>query len=141
MKKFLSYLGLKPQQNALLDLVMELVEPIDADLQHIEKLGDNKYKVGDVVIEVSYFDVDSFDEISVTLGYTFGKGMMIILRNYIEHLVLINHEFNSEFRTIQFPVPPQSFAYEDYRKRLDAFANRIIESARNAEVTDVQASK
>lgn len=131
MKTLLNYFGLKPQPNRLLDLVVELVADVEAELPNIERLGDNKYKVGEAVIEISYFDADAFEEIRVALGYTVGKGMMIVLRNYIEHLVVINHEIFDKFHTVEIAVPTESFALESYRTRLDSFATGLVAAAGN----------
>lgn len=124
MKNIFNVLRVKSETNQLLDLVLSMIEK--QDLSHIKKIADGRYTVGDATVSIKYFDKDAFEEMQISFGYAIGKGFTLVLRNYIEHLVVINHEILETYQTIEFPVRPDSLLVKDYREKLDAVAINII---------------
>lgn len=128
MKKLLNALRVKSEPNQLLDLVVSLIEK--QDWSSIQRIANGSYVAGDATVTVKYFDPDAFEEMQISFGYSVGKGVTIVLRNYVEHLIVINHEILGTYRTIEFPVGTGAFALKDYRDKMDAIAVKIIAAVR-----------
>jgi hypothetical protein len=124
MKKLFKALKVKSEANQLFDLVVALIEK--QDLTAIERVGDDSYVVGDATITIKYFDPEAFEEMQISFGYAIGKGITVVLRNYIEHLIVINHDILETYHTIEFPIRPDTFVLKDYREKLDEIAANII---------------
>lgn len=130
MNKLLSALKKKlsvsPPPNQFLELVLSLLEK--QDLSTLKRVDANVYSFGDAQVSITYFDPECFEEMQVSLGYELGKGFTAVLRNYGEHLIVINHDILNQFHTVEFPVTPDTILLKVYRERLDAIAERIIAS-------------
>lgn len=128
MKKFLKFVGLKPSSDDMMELVVSLGATVDSNLEHLKKIDENQYCVDDVLIEVTWFDVTAFDEVRISYGYGVNKGLIVALRNYIEHIVVMNHEIQDTTYALTWKVPTESFVFGHYRKTLDTYAENIIKS-------------
>lgn len=124
MKNLLRKFRVKSEPNQLFDMVLSLLEK--QDLKTMRKISDGDYVAGDANITIKYFDSDAFDEMQISFGYSFGKGITVVLRNYVEHLVVINHEIMDSYETIEFPIKPDSFTIREYRERFDAIAEAVF---------------
>lgn len=92
------------------------------------------YSSKNTTVQVVYLTPDCFEEIRVSIGYNFGKGLNVILRKYIEHLVVINYEILETHHTIEFPVKPiSSGGPKEYRERFNAVAERIMQQVEELE--------
>ena len=138
MKKLFNTLRVKSESNELLDLVVSLLE--EQDWNSIKLVSEDCYSCGDATISIKYFDADAFEEIQISFGYSIGKGITIVLRNYIEHLVVINHEILDEYHTIEFPVRTDAFGLQDYREKLDAIATNVIAAVEQLGASDGRAT-
>lgn len=128
MRKFLDVFGVKAPPNHFMDLISETVAKQDAaTITHVR--GD-EYLINGNPITITYLVPEIFEEIQVSFGYEMGKGFKLVLRNYVEHLVVINHEIQGEFATVKFPVPTESYTLNAYRAVLDKFAEDIMTRVR-----------
>ena len=128
MKKFLKFVGLKPSSDDMMELIVSLGAAVDTNLEYLKKIDENKYCVEDVLIEVTWFDATAFDEVRVSYGYGVNKGLIVALRNYIEHMVLMNHDIQDTSYALTWKVPTESFVFGHYRKTLDVYAENIIKA-------------
>lgn len=126
MKKLFNALRVKSEPNQLLDLVIALIEK--QDLTTIRKVADGSYVAGDANITIRYLDPEAFDEMQISFGYAVGKGITVVLRNYVEHLIVINHEILDSYHTVEFPIRPDTFIMRDYRVRFDDVASSIVKA-------------
>lgn len=126
--EFKKKLVVTPPPNQFFELVLSLVEK--QDISSLKLVSENTYTMGDAQVSIKYFDADAFEEMQISLGYELGKGFTLVLRNYIEHLVVINHEVLGQFYTIEHPVSPDSLLLKGYRARMDAIAESIIAAAK-----------
>lgn len=124
MKKLLSAFKVKTPPNQFFDLVLSLIDKVD--LPNIKRVSDHTYSAGDATISIKYFEPECFEEMQISFGYAIGKGVTVVLRNYIEHLIVINHEFLGVYQTIEFPIPTDSFTLKGYRERFDEVAVDVI---------------
>ena len=124
MKKLFNALRVKSEPNQLFDLIISLIEK--QDLTTIRRVADDSYVAGDATITIKYFDPEAFEEMQISFGYAIGKGVTVVLRNYVEHLVVINHEVLETYHTIEFPIRPDTFVLKDYREKLDEIAVNIL---------------
>lgn len=126
MKKFLRILGLVPASIPILDIVQTLIETQEKELYNLKKAGNGQYTLNDNCIDIAYFPDGTFEAITIYFGYTLGRGLQLVLSNYVEHTVIINHEIQEVHHVILTNVPPEGMATSEYRKRFDEFAERLI---------------
>ncbi len=125
MRKFLGLFGVKPPKDLFFDYVTSVLDDIDTDA--MRRVGDNVYAIGnDMHVFVKYLTPDCFDEIEVQVDYLPGRGMNVVIRNYAEHLVVLSHAMRGDCIIMKFPVPTESFALGAYRKKMDAFGERVM---------------
>ncbi len=124
MKRLFKALRVKSEANQLFDLIISLIEK--QDLTAIRRVADDSYIAGDATITIKYFDPEAFEEMQISFGYAIGKGVTVVLRNYVEHLIVINHEVLEAYHTIEFPIRTDTFLLRDYREKLDNLALEII---------------
>jgi len=131
MKKLFSALRVKTDPHQLFDLIASLIE--SQDLSTIRYVAENSFIAGDATITVKYFDDGAFEEVQISFGYVMGKGVTVVLRNYVEHLIVVNHEILESYHTIEFPIPTESFGLKEYRKQFDAIALTILKAVEGLE--------
>lgn len=136
MKGFLEFIGFKPVQDDLLDLVVRLGETVDSNLLHLKSLGGNKYSVEEAVVEITWFDEDAFEEVRISYGYTVNKGVTVVIRNYAEHLVVMNHEVQDTIYVLTKSVPTESLGYAIYRRKLDAQGLNLVNAIKALNTSD-----
>jgi hypothetical protein len=126
MQKLLNALKLKgrPKQNQFYSSMIAIVE--EQDISTIKWVSENTYTLGNATVLIKYFDPDCYEEMQLSFGYSTGKGFSVVIRNYGEHLIVINHEIFENFHTYEFILSPDSFVDKDYRSRLDIIADKII---------------
>lgn len=134
MRKFLGgikrKLALSPQPNQFFELVVSLVEKQEFSTLKRVSEEHHHYAVDDVHVCIEYFEPDCFAEMQISLGYELGRGVTVVIRNYSEHLVVINHEILGQYYTIEHCIPAASIMFKSYRERLDAIAHAVINSVR-----------
>ena len=124
MKNPLNVLKMKSEPQQIFDTALQLIE--NEDWSELKQISNNTYATKNASVSVKYF-VDTYEEIQISFGYAFGNGMMIVLRSYIEDLVVINHEILEKFHTIEFPLSPESLLLRDYKKKFDAIAIDLMD--------------
>lgn len=135
MKRLLNALRVKSEHHQLFDIVLALIEK--QELDSMKMISCDTYMAGDATVTVKYFDDGAFEEVQISLGYAVGKGVTVVLRNYIEHLVVINHEILDTYHTVEFPIRTDAFALQDYRTKFDLLAERVVSIIDNmGHVTD-----
>lgn len=135
MKKLFSLFAIPQQKSQLFDLVLDLLSK--EDFGSMRKVGENVFATEKANISIKYFDNDSaFEEIQISFGYELGKGVTVVLRNYIEHLIVLNHQILDAYYSIETKVSPGFASLRDYRRAMDDVADRICafaESNRSVE--------
>ena len=126
MNKLFNAFRVKAEPNQLFDLIASFIEA--QDLTAIRYVAENSYIAGDATITIKYFADMVFEEIQISFGYVMGKGVTVVLRNYVEHLIVINHEILESYHTIEFPIPTESFGLKEYREKFDAMALAILKA-------------
>ena len=121
---------LKPTlpRNAVFDAI--LLTLAEHDIASLTKTGDGSYAFGDIDVKVEWLDDEAYAEIQMSIGYEVGKGACVILRNYVDHRIMLSHELLATTHIMELNIPPDSILLAEYRKSFDALADKIVEAIR-----------
>lgn len=127
MGNLLGAFGITPPENELLDYAVKALAavPLHAPLKNGDRYLTTDYNV---YFTIDWLTPDCFFEIMVDFSFRAGSGLRVVLSNYSDHRIIINHEMMGQYTTITFPVPPESYTLSEYRSALDAEALRFIDS-------------
>lgn len=127
MNKLMKLLGIKPRQDQFMETIVGVLEQHDYTM--LRTVARDKYAtLGDTVIEIDWLDEDAFFEIKLSFCYAPGKGLIVVLRNYSHHSIILNHAICDEFHTMEFTVPAKSFLLSEYRTRFDTVVETVLKN-------------
>lgn len=124
MKKLLHAFRNQTKPNQFYDSVISILE--SQDISTVKRVNGDTYALGKAAVLIKYFDPECYEEIQLSFGYALGKGFSVVIRNYGEHLIVINHEMLEQFQTYEFILSPDSFLDREYRVRLDTISAKIM---------------
>ena len=132
MNKLMKMLGIKPRQDQFMEMITGVLERHDFTI--LRAVSKNGYaNSDDTVIEIDWLDDDAFFEIKLSFCYAPGKGLVVVLRNYTHHSIILNHSICGEFHTMEFTIPTESFLLSEYRARLDLVAKTVLANTKSVE--------
>lgn len=115
-------------QNALYDAILLCIESYD--IESMTANDDGSYSFGDIDLKIEWLDDEAYAEIQLSVGYEVGKGACIILRNYVDHRIIISHEILGTHHVIESNITPESILLKNYRKQFDDLADKIVNVVR-----------
>jgi hypothetical protein len=118
-------IGIRHDPVQLVDVVIGLIEAEDFTKITLRDTVDS-YAAENAVIDVRYLSPDCFEEIQISFGYEMGKGVTVVIRNYIEHLIVLNHEIMGQFQTIEYPIHPDIWGTRHYWDKFSRLGEEIL---------------
>jgi hypothetical protein len=113
--------------NSVFDTALLLIDKeLESGIFSRSDMDSDSFLIGTASVEIKKFCDGGFDEITISLGYEFGKGIAIYINNYSSHVVVVNHEVQGTFYTFAMDIATDDFAYRHYRKKFDDAGLRII---------------
>lgn len=137
MKDFLKFFGsIGSESDPILDLAVDFGDQLLSGNGQASHIKDSRFRIGDAMIEFSWFDDNAFEKLEITYGYGPNNTMHVLLSNYGDHTVKVCCKVAGAVYPMWRTVPTETFKFTGYRKSLDNQALQIINLVQSLNKSD-----